>query len=94
MHGTLFLYSNNEDFRMTEECKIIEEELEQDALMAEALKVVENIMVFICCSELICGASKDKLRQSVTHMHLWEHSLTVLEEMELISQGYVRFNLI
>lgn len=38
---------------MTEEYKIIEEELEQDALMAEALKVVENIMVFICCSELI-----------------------------------------
>ena len=33
--------------------EIIEEELEQDALMAEALKVVENIMVFICCSELI-----------------------------------------
>lgn len=53
MHGTLFLYPNNEDFRMTEEYKIIEEELEQDALMAEALKVVENIMVFICCSELI-----------------------------------------
>ena len=85
MHGTPFLYLNSEDSVMTEEYRIIEEEQEHETLMAEVLKVGENITALASCSELKWGVTMDELLEAVPHMHLLEYSLTVLEGMGLIA---------
>ena len=70
---------------MTEEYRIIEEEQEHDALMAEALKVGENITALVNCDGLMWGITTEGLLDAVPHRHLLEYSLTVMEGMGLIA---------
>ena len=70
---------------MTEEYRIIEEEHEHETLMAEALKVGENITALASCSGLKWGITMEELLEAVPHMHLLEYSLTVMEGMGLIA---------
>ena len=85
MHSTSFLYPNSEDSFMTEEYRIIEEEQEYEAFMAEALKVGENITALASCSGLKWGVTMEELLDAVPHIHLLEYSLTVMEGMGLIA---------
>ena len=84
MHGTSFLYPNGEDSLMTDEYRIIEEEQEHEALMAEALKVGENITAIINSDGLMWGITMEELLNAVPYKHLLEYSLTVMEGMGLV----------
>lgn len=85
MHGTLFLHPHCKGHLMTEEYRIIEEEHEHETLMAEALKVGENITALASCSGLKWGITMEELLEAVPHMHLLEYSLTMMEGMGLIA---------
>lgn len=85
MHGAPFLYPNIEDPIMTEEYKIIEEEQEYEVIMAEALKVGENITAIVNYDGFMWGITMEELLDGVPHKHLLEYSLTVMEGMGLIA---------